>query len=48
MVNLVHESEQASDFSLWKAFSRKPGEVTSGEVCNQAPLVLAKGHFPCH
>lgn len=44
MVDLLHQGQQASDFALGKSLARKPVEIISGQVGNQAALVFAVRH----
>ncbi len=44
VVNFMHQGEQATYFTPGKAFSRKPRQVVSRQVCQHFSLVLAKGH----
>jgi hypothetical protein len=41
MVQLLHQRQQAADFAGREAFARKPVEVVSGQVGNQAAFVFA-------
>lgn len=47
VVNLVHQAEQSSDFSLWHTLSHKPAQIIARQIGNQSTFVLTKRHGPC-
>ena len=44
MVNFMHQGQQATNFTLGKAFSRKPRQVVAGQVSQHLALVLSERH----
>ena len=44
MVHLLHQRQHAADFAFGKPLARKPVEIVSGQVGNQAAFVFAVGH----
>ena len=44
MVNLLHQSEQATDFPLRKPLASEPVKVVAREISNDCSLVFAERH----
>jgi hypothetical protein len=44
VIQLVHELQQATDFSLGKTLASEPAEVGTGQIGNDVVLVFAVWH----
>ena len=45
MINLLHQGQQAAQFSVGETFTGEPVEVLAGQVGDDSALVFAEGHL---
>jgi|GEM_PF-3504082 len=48
VIDLMHKRQQPPDFAIRKALAGKPGQIMTGHIGKQAPLVLAERHAARH